>query len=95
LDDLLLVEVLRTELIVDDYDFMLPVVVAGHILFCGTACVVIHPLILQRQSLGSKPSGPADSSCCLLFKSFAVTPLFDKSFILSDTVCHMIILMLL
>jgi hypothetical protein len=41
LDDLLLVEVLRTDLIVDGYDLMLPVVVAGGILFCGTACVVI------------------------------------------------------
>jgi hypothetical protein len=55
LDDLLLVEVLRTELVVDDYDFIPPVVVAGGILFCGTACVLIHPLVVQRQSLGSKP----------------------------------------
>lgn len=96
LDELLLVEVLRTELVVGDYDFILPVFVAGGILLCGTACNLMHPLVLQWQSLGSKPSSHADSLCYSPFnKSFAVTPPVYKSMILSHTLCQMTVVMLL
>jgi hypothetical protein len=46
-DDLLLVEVLRTVRVVGDYDSIPPVVITGGILFCGTACVLIHPLVVH------------------------------------------------
>jgi hypothetical protein len=76
--------------------FIFPVVVAGDILFCGTVCVLIHPLVLQRQSPGSKPSSHADSLCYSLFnESFAVTLPADKSLIMSNTVYQMTVVTLL
>jgi len=60
------------------------------------ACVLIHPLVLQRQSPGSKPSSHADSFCYSLFnESFAVTLPADKSLIMSNTVCQMTVVTLL
>jgi len=76
--------------------FIPPVVVAGGILFCGIACVLIHPLVLQRQSPRSKPSSHADSLCYSLFnKSFAVTLPVDKSLIMSYIDCQMTVVTLL
>lgn len=96
LDDLLLVEVLRTELVVGDYDFYTSC-------DCGRRYSVLWNSLCVDTFISSaaivtrvEPSSHADSLCYSLFnKSFAVTLLVDKSLIMSYTVYQMTVIMLL
>jgi len=96
LDDLLLVEVLKTELVVGDYDFY------TSCSCCRRYSVLWNSLCVDTSTSSAaivtrvEPSSHADSLCYSPFnKSFAVTLPVDKSLIMSYTAYQMTVVILL